>query len=327
MTAAPHKQGGGVVSELEPDTRIFIAGHGGLAGSAIWRRLAAAGHTSLIGRGSKEVDLRDAKQVDDLFASELPEAVILAAAKVGGIAANAAFPLEYLADNLRIELNVMEAARRHGVERFVFIGSAAAYPASAESPIPESALMSGPPEQAHAGYALAKLAGVHYVMRMHEQGHAWYSLMPTNIYGRNDNFHPQWSHVVPALLRKFHEARLEGRPSVTVWGTGKARREFVHADDVATACRLLLDGPDAPSTLNVGTEEEVDIRSLSTMVKKVVGYEGEVEFDVSRPDGIARRALDSSALRALGWQPNVDLETGLVDTYRWLSECWPDVRS
>jgi GDP-L-fucose synthase len=280
----------------------------------------------VVGRTSGELDLRDAREVEDFFARERPDVVILAAARVGGIAANAAFPIDYMSDNLRIELNVMDSARAHGIDRLVFIGSAAAYPRTAVSPIAEDQLLTGPPERAHAGYALAKLCGVQYVENMRAEGAMWTTLMPTNIYGPNDNFHPEWSHVVPALLRKLHLARLCGDTTAAIWGTGEARREFLYVDDLASACLLAAMDPPPQAFLNVGSGSEVTIRELAKAIAEVVDFRGELGFDPSHPDGVERRSLDSSALRTLSWEPTVDLHTGLSRTYAWMLDHWENLR-
>ena len=314
------------MTELDQDTKVYVAGHRGLAGSALWRLLEQRGHRAVIGRTSSELDLRDRDAVDDFFQDEKPEAVVLAAARVGGIAANAAHPIEHLSDNMRIELNVMDAARAAGVDRLLFIASSAAYPRDAQNPISESALMTGPPEPAHAGYALAKLAGVQYVASMRERGAQWFAMLPTNIYGPDDNFHAEWSHVVPALLRKFHEATLAGQDEVVIWGSGTVRRELLHSDDLASGCLLLLSAPDAPAAVNVGPGTDVSIMELAETIADIVGFKGTIDRDTSRPDGAPQRLLDSSRLRQLGWEPKVDLRSGLTTTYEWLEERWPDVR-
>lgn len=317
-----------MTAALSRDASVFVAGHAGLAGSAIVRRLTASGFSDVRGLRSSELDLRDRDAVETYIADTAPTAVVLAAARVGGIAANAKFPIDYLSDNLRIQLNVMDAARAHDVARLVFIGSSAAYPADAVSPIHESVLMTGPPTSAHAGYALAKQAGMQYVRDMRASGAGWSALIPTNIYGRHDNFHSEWSHVVPALLRKFNDAVAQDLPEVNVWGTGRAYREFLHADDLASAVELLLDQPpaDGPGGFNVGSGEEVTIAHLAELVASVVGYQGTITFDAGRPDGVARRVLECTALRELGWAPETFLSTGLRDTFDWFVESWPDVR-
>lgn len=312
---------------VQPDDRIYIAGHSGLLGSALWRRFEAQGNTHLFGKSSSELDLRDRTATAGYLAEIRPDIIILAAARVGGIAANAHHPIEYMSDNLRIQFSVMDAARDLGIDRLVFVGSAAAYPRGATNPIPEEAMMSGTLEEAHAGYAMAKLCGVQYVISMRKQGARWSALMPTNIYGPEDNFHAEWSHVVPALLRKFHHAVETGAPEVVIWGSGQARREFLHSDDLATAClRVLESNPSSPA-INVGVGDDVTIRELAEMIAEAAGFTGELVFDSSRPDGMPQRKLDSSRLRALGWTPEVDLRTGLKDTYAWLAEHWPDVRN
>lgn len=315
-----------VDTPLDPSARVYIAGHAGLAGSAIWRAFAGRGFTNLVGRRFAQLDLRDRPAVHRFVAAYAPDVVVLAAARVGGIFANAAYPVDFLSDNLQIQLNVLDAARKFGVQRLLFVGSSACYPKGAISPIGESVLLSGPPEPAHAGYALAKLTGMQYTRAMYEEGRHWVSVLPTNIYGPHDNFHAKWSHVVPALIRKFHEGAQSRADNIDIWGTGTARREFVHSTDLAEACLAVLEGHTSPDPVNIGPGEDVSIRELSELIAKITGFDGEIRFDVSRPDGAARRLLDSSRLRALGWAPQVDLPSGLATTYRWFAEQWPDVR-
>jgi GDP-L-fucose synthase len=306
---------------LPPDARVYVAGHRGLVGSAVWRHLSALGFSSLIGRTSAELDLRDRAAVDAFFDAERPTHVVLAAAKVGGIVANNTYPAEFLSDNLRIQLNVLDAARAVGVERLLFLGSSCIYPKHAPQPIPESALLTGPLEPTNDAYAIAKIAGVLHVQALRrEYGASYISAMPTNLYGPGDNFDLESSHVLPALIRRMHEARLAGAPSVTLWGTGSPRREFLHVDDLARACVHLLEHYDAPEPLNVGVGDDIAIRDLAALVAEVVGYDGAIEWDTSRPDGTPRKLLDVSRINALGWQAEVPLRDGIKATYAWFLE-------
>ena len=297
--------------------RIYVAGHRGLVGSAIWRRLEADG-ASLIGRASSELDLRDRDATLDFFAAERPSVVYLAAARVGGIVANSTEPAEFLADNLRIQLNVLEAAHKYGVERLLFLGSSCIYPKFAPQPIPEDAMLTGPLEPTNDAYAIAKLAGVLHVQALRrEYGLHYISAMPTNLYGPGDNFDLEKSHVLPAMIRKFHEAKASSAPEVVLWGTGTPRREFLHVDDLADACVLLVSSYDDPSPINVGVGEDIAVRDLAALVADVVGYQGKVTWDTSRPDGTPRKLLDVSRLQALGWKPRIGLRDGIASTYEW----------
>jgi GDP-L-fucose synthase len=300
------------------DARVYVAGHRGLVGSAIWRHLTALGFSDLLGRTSGELDLRDRPAVDAFFDAERPEYVILAAAKVGGIVANDTYPAEFLSENLRIQVNVLDAAQRTGVRRLLFLGSSCIYPKLAPQPIPESALLTGPLEPTNDAYAIAKIAGVLQVQALRrEYGASFVSAMPTNLYGPGDNFDLETSHVLPALLRRFHAAKAAGAPSVTLWGTGSPRREFLHVDDLARACLHLLETYDAPEPINVGVGEDIPIRDLAALVASVVGYDGAVEWDTSRPDGTPRKLLDVSRITALGWCPEIGLRDGITATYKW----------
>jgi GDP-L-fucose synthase len=303
---------------LRPDARIYVAGHRGLVGSAVWRRLEALEHSNLLGRTSKELDLRDPAAVTAFFAAERPEVVVLAAAKVGGIVANATHPSAFVSDNLRIQVNVLDAARDHGVERLLFLGSSCIYPKLAPQPIPESALLTGPLEPTNDAYAIAKIAGIIQVQAIRrEYGASFVSAMPTNLYGPGDNFDLETSHVLPALIRRMHEAKVSGAPSVTLWGTGAPRRELLHVDDLANACVHLLETYDAPEPINVGTGEDVAIRELAALVAEIVGYAGEIAWDTSKPDGTPRKLLDVSRINALGWRAETPLRQGIQDTYAW----------
>ncbi len=306
---------------LNSDAKIHVAGHGGMVGSAVWRAFEVRGYRNLVGRTSAQLDLRDRDATREFFAAERPEVVVDAAAKVGGIAANAASPAEFLSDNLRIQLNLIDAAAEFGVERLLFLGSSCIYPKFADQPIREEALLTGPLEPTNDAYAIAKIAGVMHIQAMRRQhGLHYISAMPTNLYGPGDNFDLETSHVMPAMIRRFHEAARSGLPSVTLWGTGSPRREFLHVDDLATACLMLLDRYDDPAPINVGVGEDLTIRELATMVAGIVGFEGAIEWDSGRPDGTPRKLLDTSKIEALGWSASVALEEGIAATWRWYLE-------
>jgi GDP-L-fucose synthase len=303
---------------VQLSSRIFVAGHGGLAGSAIVRRLETLGYRNLVLRSRQELDLTSRPAVDAFFASERPEYVFLAAAKVGGILANATYPADFLRDNLAIELNVVDAAWRTGVQKLEFLGSSCIYPKLAQQPMTEDALLSGPLEPSNEWYAVAKIAGIKLCQAYRTQyGFNAIALMPTNLYGPGDNFDLKSSHVLPALLRKFHEAKEEGRREVTIWGTGSPRREFLHADDLAAAAVFLMQHYDQPEIINVGTGRDVTIAELARLVGRVVGFEGKLVFDSSKPDGTPRKLLDVSRLEQLGWRPSISLEDGMASTYQW----------
>jgi GDP-L-fucose synthase len=303
---------------LDRTAPTYIAGHRGLVGSAVWRHFTASGFENLVGRTSAELDLRDRPATFAFFEQTRPRYVVLAAAKVGGIMANATYPADFLSDNLRIQLNVLDAAHNVGVERLLFLGSSCIYPKLAPQPISEDALLTGPLEPANDAYAIAKIAGVLHVQAMRRQhGARWISAMPTNLYGPGDSFDLEKSHVLPALIRRFHEARLAGAPSVTLWGTGTPRREFLHVDDVARACELLLEKYDDPAPINVGVGEDLTIAELAELVAKVVGYTGAIAFDPEKPDGTPRKLLDVRRINALGFRPLIGLEDGVRATYEW----------
>jgi GDP-L-fucose synthase len=302
----------------DKNAKVYVAGHRGLAGSAIWRSLEAQGYTQLVGRTSAELDLRDREAVFDFFDTERPRHVILAAARVGGILANDTFPAEFLSDNLRIQVNVMDAAQQADVDRLVFLGSSCIYPRLAPQPIKEEYLLTGHLEPTNDAYAIAKIAGIMQVQAVRRQyGRHWISAMPTNLYGPGDNFSPQRSHVLPALVRRFVEAKEAGAESVTNWGTGSPLREFLHVDDLADAIVFLLENYDSPDTINVGTGEDLSIREISELVARTVGFAGTIEWDTSKKDGTPRKLLDVSRLRALGWAPRISLEDGLAQTVDW----------
>ncbi|MGZ4650125.1 MAG: GDP-L-fucose synthase family protein [Kineosporiaceae bacterium] len=305
------------VGPLRRDSRIYVAGHRGLVGSAVWRHLDAQGFTNLIGAPSTDLDLRDDGAVDAFFTVHQPEVVVLAAARVGGIMANATRPADFLGDNLRIQVNVIEAAHRAGVDRLLFLGSSCIYPKFAPQPIPERALLTGILEPTNDAYAIAKIAGILHVQAMRRQhGHRWISAMPANLYGPGDSFDLAGSHVLPAMIRKFCEARSGGGP-VTLWGSGAPRREFLHVDDLAAACLFLMEQYDGEEHVNVGTGRDVTVAELAGVVAEVVGYDGPVIWDVTKPDGTPRKLLDTSKITALGWRPTVGLREGIESTYAW----------
>lgn len=308
--------------------RIFVAGHRGMVGSAVVRALRAAGvrDEAILTRSHAELDLTRQQAVEDFFAAERPDAVVLAAARVGGIHANDSYPADFIADNLAIALHVIDAAHRFGVRRLLFLGSSCIYPRLAPQPMTEDALLTGPLEPTNEPYAIAKIAGIKLCESYRRQhGRDFRSVMPTNLYGPGDNYHPENSHVVPALIRRFHEAKRAGARSVTLWGTGTPRREFLHVDDMAAACLHVLALPEAVYTaatrpqqghLNVGSGSDVTIAELAQAIARVVGFEGELVFDPTRPDGAPRKLMDSSRLRALGWAPRIGLEDGLRHAYQ-----------
>ena len=300
---------------------VFVAGHRGLVGGAIVRELAAAGYGSLIVRTRSEVDLASSDAVARFFDEARPEVVILAAAKVGGIKANNDHPVAFLLENLKIQNNVIEHAARTGVRKLLFLGSSCIYPKMAAQPMREDALLTGPLEPTNEPYALAKIAGIRLCQAYaREFGCNFISAMPTNLYGPGDNFDLQSSHVLPALIRKVHEAKRTGAPAVPVWGTGNVRRELLHVEDLARACRFLLENSDSPEIDNVGSGEDVTIRELTEIVCETVGYQGALEFDLSKPDGTPRKQLDVSRIRALGWEPRIPLKDGIRQTYAWFLE-------
>lgn len=289
-----------------------------MVGSAISRRLTALGFERVLGRTSAELDLRDRNAVTEFFATEKPATVVLAAAKVGGIVANATYPVDFLSDNLQIQVNVMDAALRQGVQRLLFLGSSCIYPKLAPQPIPEDALLTGRLEPTNDAYAVAKIAGILHVQSVRRQyGLPWISAMPTNLYGPGDNFSPTNSHVLPALIRRFEEARLNGAEAVTNWGSGRPRREFMHVDDMASACVHLLDVYDGESHVNVGTGVDHTIAEIAQMVADAVDYIGRIEWDDTKPDGTPRKLLDVGLLSSTGWSPAIDVGEGIAMTVDW----------
>lgn len=303
------------------DSRIFVAGHSGLVGSAIVRALQRYGYSNIIQRTRGELDLLNQAAVDEFFAQEQVDFVFLCAARVGGILDNARYQADFLYENLMISANVIHAAARFDVKKLLYLGSSCIYPKLAPQPISEDALLSGPLEPTNEGYAIAKIAGLKLCEKYNRQyGKCFVSVMPTNMYGPNDNFHPEGSHVIPGMMRRFHEAQLQGAPYVTVWGTGEPKREFLYVDDFAEASLMVMESYDNPATLNVGTGQDVTIRELAHLMKEVVGYQGEIRFDTSKPDGTPRKVLDVSRVRALGWEPQICLRDGLAMAYRWALE-------
>lgn len=303
---------------LSLEDKIFVAGHQGLAGGAIWRELRRQGFQNVVGRTSTELDLRDRDRVFEFLEHEKPGVVIDAAARVGGILANNAYPAEFLSDNLQIQVNLLDAANAVDVDRLLFLGSSCIYPKHAEQPIKESSLLTGKLEPTNDAYAIAKITGIMQVQAARRQyDRHWISAMPTNLYGPGDNFHPENSHVLPALIRRFHEAKVMGLPQVVLWGTGKPLREFLYVEDLARACIFLLNNYDSPETINVGVGKDVSIRALAELVADVVGYVGEIEQDTSKPDGTPRKLLDISRISELGWHPEVGLRQGIRETYEW----------
>ncbi len=298
--------------------KIYIAGHRGLVGSAIVRAIDASDKHTWIGRTRSELDLLDRKAVFEYVAGEKPEAIIIAAAKVGGIHANNTYPVQFLTENLQIETNLMDAAHAGGTPRLLFLGSSCVYPKLAPQPIKEEYLLTGELEKTNESYALAKISGLKLVQAYRSQyGHKWISAMPTNMYGPGDNFDLENSHVLPALIRKFHDAKVRGDKSVTLWGTGSPLREFLHADDLASACVYLLENYDDDVAINIGMGKEISIKGLAELIQAIVGFEGSIEWDSSRPDGTPRKLLDVSKITALGWKPNISLEQGIQSTYEW----------
>ncbi|GBD02327.1 GDP-L-fucose synthase [bacterium HR18] len=303
---------------MTENSKIFVAGHRGLVGSALVRRLQQAGFTNLVVRTRQELDLRDQAAVDRFFAGERPEYVFLAAAKVGGILANSTYPADFIRDNLLIQTNVIDAAWRHGTRKLLFLGSSCIYPKYAPQPIKEEYLLSGPLEPTNEWYAVAKIAGLKMCQAYRRQyGFNAICLMPTNLYGPGDNFDLETSHVLPALIRKFHEAKTQGAKQVVVWGTGTPRREFLHVDDLADACLFLMQHYNDEDIINVGTGKDISIRELAELIAEITGFSGEIIFDTSKPDGTPRKLLDVSRLWAMGWRPKISLREGIEETYHW----------
>jgi GDP-L-fucose synthase len=302
-------------------SRIYIAGHRGLAGSAIWRHLRSEGFTDLVGATSAELDLRDRAGVFDFMRENQPAVVIDAAARVGGIQANDTFSADFLSDNLQIQVNLMDAANDVDVDRLLFLGSSCIYPKYADQPIKESSLLTGVLEPTNDAYAIAKIAGIMQVQASRKQyGRHWISAMPTNLYGPGDNFNPERSHVLPALMRRIHEAKMNDDSQVVIWGSGTPRREFLHVDDLAKASLFLLENYDDPQTINVGVGEDLSIHELAVLVAQTVGYQGDLQQDASKPDGTPQKLLDVSRINDLGWTATIGLREGVANTYQWYLE-------
>ena len=307
---------------MQLNDKIYIAGHRGMVGSAIWRRLEKAGFTNIIGRTSAQLDLKDQQAVYAFFETERPDYVFLAAAKVGGILANNIYRAEFLYDNLMIQSNTIDAAYRAGVRKLMFLGSSCIYPKLAPQPLKEDYLLTGLLEPTNEPYAIAKIAGIKMCDAYRSQyGCNFVSVMPTNLYGPNDNYDLNSSHVLPALIRKFHEAKINGDPMVTMWGSGKPRREFLHADDLADACLFLMQEYNEPGLVNIGVGEDIEIKELALLISRIAGYAGKIVHDLEKPDGTPRKLMDVSKLHSLGWKASISLEDGLRRTYaefsRW----------
>jgi GDP-L-fucose synthase len=310
-----------MAENMKKESRIYVAGHRGLVGSAIVRRLRAAGYENLVLRTSKELDLREQQDVRAFFAEEEPEYVILAAARVGGIVANDTYPAEFIYDNLMIEANVIDASYRAGVKKLLALGSTCIYPRLAPQPLREESLLTGPLEPTNEWYAVAKIAGIKLCQSYHLQyGARFIAAMPTNLYGPGDNFDLETSHVLPALIRKFHEARASGASTVTLWGSGRPMREFLHVDDMADACLFLMEEYEDPEIINIGVGEDLSIAALADIVGGVVGFRGQIRYDSSKPDGTPRKLVDTSKINGLGWKAKIDLKEGIESTYQWFLE-------
>ncbi len=308
---------------MNKDSKIYVAGHRGLVGSAIMRKLQQEGYTNIITRTHKELDLTSQAQTQEFFEKEKPEYVFLAAAKVGGIHANNTYPADFAYINIMIESNVIKASYDYGVKKLLFLGSSCIYPKLCPQPIKEEYLLTGPLEKTNEAYAIAKIAGLKMCQYFNRQyGTNFISVMPTNLYGPNDNFDLETSHVLAALLRKFHEAKINNKPYVEVWGTGTPRREFLHVDDLADAVVYLMNNYDENEPLNIGTGKDITIKELAELIKEIVGYEGEIKFDTTKPDGTPRKLLDVSRLHATGWKHKIELREGIQSTYEWFKENW-----
>jgi len=308
---------------MNKNSKIYVAGHKGLVGSAIYRKLKSEKYTNIITRTHKELDLTNQMKTQEFFKKEKPEYVFLAAAKVGGIQANITYPADFAYINLMIESNVIKASYDYGVKKLLFIGSSCIYPRLCPQPIKEEYLLTGPLEPTNEAYAIAKIAGLKMCQYFNRQyGTNFISAMATNLYGSNDNFNLETSHVLPALIRKFHEAKINNSPYVEVWGTGKQRREFLHVDDLADAVVYLMNNYNENEHINLGTGEDISIKELAELIKEIVGYEGEIRFDTTKPDGIPRRLLDVSKLHATGWMHKINLREGIKQTYEWFKENW-----
>ncbi|MVZ61815.1 GDP-L-fucose synthase [Sphingobacterium humi] len=302
---------------MEKQAKIYVAGHRGMVGSAIYRKLQALGYSNIISRTSKELDLRDQQAVKTFFETEKPDYVFLAAAKVGGILANNTFRADFIYENLAIQNNVIHFAHENKVKKLMFLGSSCIYPKLAPQPLNENSLLTGTLEYTNEPYAIAKIAGIKMCESYRLQyGDQYISVMPTNLYGINDNYHPENSHVLPALIRRFHEAKVNESPSVSIWGTGSPLREFMFADDLADACVFLMENYDELQFVNIGVGEDISIKDLALLIKEIVGYEGKLEFDSSKPDGTPRKLMDVSKLHALGWKHKTNLKEGIQLAYQ-----------
>lgn len=306
---------------MDRESKIYIAGHSGLVGSAFKRKLESEGYTNLIFRTHRELDLTNQQAVNEFFVQERPEYVFFAAAKVGGILANSMYPAEFIYENLMIELNVINASYRYSVKKLLFLGSSCIYPKLAPQPLKEEYLLTGSLEETNEAYAVAKIAGIRLCKHYNQQyGTNFISVMPTNLYGPNDNFNLETSHVMPALIRKFHEAKVNNEPEVIVWGTGKPCREFMHVDDMASACVYLMENYDFSEIeefVNIGVGEDITIHELAEIIKDVVGFKGSIKYDTSKPDGTPRKLMDVSRLKELGWKTGISLKAGIKETYEW----------
>ncbi len=302
---------------MQKNDKIYVAGHRGLVGSALMRRLQHGGYTNTVVRTHRELDLTRQSEVEDFFAAEGPDHIFLAAAKVGGIHANNTYPADFAYHNMQIQCNIIHAAYRTGVKKLLFLGSSCIYPKFAPQPINEESLLGGPLEPTNRAYAVAKIAGITLCQSYNTQfGTRYISVMPTNLYGPGDNYHPENSHVLPALIRRFHEAKEAGAESVTIWGSGKPKREFLFSDDLADACIFLMKTYDGSEIVNIGSGQETTIAELALLVKKVVGFDGTIKYDTTKPDGTPRKLLDTSRLESLGWQAKTSLREGIAKAYR-----------
>lgn len=303
-------------SQMSKDSKIYVAGHRGMVGSALVRRLKSQGYNNIITRTSKELDLKRQADVEKFFSEEKPDYVFLSAAKVGGIVANNTYPADFMYENMMIEMNVIKSAFDNRVKKLLFLGSSCIYPRLAPQPIPETSLLTGSLEPTNEAYALAKISGLKFCEYLNRQyGTSYISVMPSNLYGPNDNYHPENSHVIPGLIRRFHEAKIKGAEEVVVWGTGKVLREFLYVDDLADACVYLMNTYSGNETVNIGIGKEISIADLADLIKKVVGYKGKIVFDTTKPDGTPRKLLDVTKLNRLGWTYKTEIEEGLKKTY------------
>ena len=301
---------------ISKDALVYVAGHRGMVGGAIWRELERQGYKRLIGKSRQELDLLDGQAVANFFATRKPDVVFVAAARVGGILVNNQRPAEFLYENLQIQNNLIHSAWKNGVSKLVFLGSSCIYPKLAPQPLKEEYILTGPLETTNEWYAVAKIAGIKMCQAYRRQyGCDFISLMPTNLYGANDNFDLQTSHVLPALIRKFHEAKEQSAPTVTCWGSGRPMREFMHADDLGSACVFLMENYNEENFINVGTQSEISIKDLALLISDIVGYKGEIVWDATKPDGTPRKLMDSSRLFALGWKPRIELPEGIASAY------------